>query len=195
MRLAAGGAFVMFRNRIAFESGDGSGNMSADFLSEQSGPIEPHGALAEAPRTLASVGMESVARAIPFKIEAGAEAAHLDENHADRSIEPSPAGDRTSFGGRFLGGSHSARSRPAQGPHPSEGRELYRLAVETCPSGMVIADTVGVILMVNCSVERMFRYVRGALLRQSVDILVPELLRPLHVGRSVGFHTVLSLFR
>jgi PAS domain S-box-containing protein len=49
---------------------------------------------------------------------------------------------------------------------------------------MIIADSIGAIVMVNRSVERMFGYGPGALLGRPVDILVPQRFRPLHVGRS-----------
>jgi len=65
--------------------------MSADCLNELRGLIEPHGALAEASHTLASVGMARVARTIPFEIDASAEPALLDESHADGSVDRSQA--------------------------------------------------------------------------------------------------------
>jgi PAS domain S-box-containing protein len=58
---------------------------------------------------------------------------------------------------------------------------LFELAVETCPNGMLMTDGAGKILIVNNEIERMFGYRRGELVGQSVDILVPEGMRTRHV--------------
>ncbi len=59
--------------------------------------------------------------------------------------------------------------------------EMFRLAVEACPSGMVMIDRDGKIVMVNTEIENQFGYARGELIGQLVDILVPERLRAQHV--------------
>jgi PAS domain S-box-containing protein len=51
--------------------------------------------------------------------------------------------------------------------------EMFRQAVESCPSGMVMADSAGRIVLVNGEIERMFGYRRGELIGQSVDMIVP----------------------
>jgi PAS domain S-box-containing protein len=66
--------------------------------------------------------------------------------------------------------------------NPQECDGSFRLAVETCRSGMVVADATGTIQMVNRSAERMFGYEPGALLGQLIDVFVPDRLRPLHMG-------------
>jgi len=58
--------------------------------------------------------------------------------------------------------------------------EKFRLAVEACPSGMVMVDRAGIITLVNAETERLFGYSRQELIGQSVDILVPPRLRPGH---------------
>lgn len=55
--------------------------------------------------------------------------------------------------------------------------ETFRLAVEACPSGMVMVNPSGKIAMVNAEVERLFGYGRDELLGQPVDMLLPERLR------------------
>jgi len=62
----------------------------------------------------------------------------------------------------------------------SVAAELFRLAVEACPSGMVMVDHSGTLVMVNAEIENQFGYTREELIGQSVDILVPERLRPQH---------------
>jgi PAS domain S-box-containing protein len=59
--------------------------------------------------------------------------------------------------------------------------EKFRLAVEACPNGMIMIDSVGKIVMVNAEIERSFGYQREELIGQTVDILVPVRLNPQHV--------------
>jgi PAS domain S-box-containing protein len=56
----------------------------------------------------------------------------------------------------------------------------FRLAVEACPSGMVMVDAAGQIVMVNAKIEQMFGYSRQELIGQGVDILVPTRFRDRH---------------
>lgn len=58
--------------------------------------------------------------------------------------------------------------------------EKFRVAVESCPSGMVMIDATGTILLVNVETEKLFGYQRGELIGQSVDILVPPRFRGQH---------------
>ena len=59
--------------------------------------------------------------------------------------------------------------------------EKFKLAVEACPSGMIMADSAGRIVMANSEIVRMFGYRREELIGQSVDILLPESLRAQHL--------------
>ncbi|MGY3452150.1 ATP-binding protein [Bradyrhizobium sp. USDA 4353] len=52
--------------------------------------------------------------------------------------------------------------------------EMFRLAVEACPNGMLMIDAEGRISMVNNEIERQFGYTRQELIGQPVDMLVPE---------------------
>jgi len=65
--------------------------------------------------------------------------------------------------------------------------ELFRLAVEACPSGMMMVDHHGKIVMVNTEIERQFGFTRGELIGQAVDMLVPERLRTQHERHRHGF--------
>jgi PAS domain S-box-containing protein len=58
--------------------------------------------------------------------------------------------------------------------------EKFKLAVEACPSGMLMADGAGRVVMVNTAVEEMFGYKREDLVGQSIEIIVPERLRTQH---------------
>src|SRR5579862_7675491 len=58
--------------------------------------------------------------------------------------------------------------------------EIVRLAVEACPSGMIVTDAAGNIVLVNAEVERLFGYERDDLYGKSIDILVPAAARSDH---------------
>lgn len=58
--------------------------------------------------------------------------------------------------------------------------QLFRSAVESSPSGMIIVDASGSIMLVNKETERLFGYTREELLGQSIEILVPERFRSYH---------------
>lgn len=64
----------------------------------------------------------------------------------------------------------------------------FRAAVESSPSGMVMVDAAGKIVLVNREVERLFGYSREELLGRSVDTLVPERFRRSHPGNRAGFY-------
>jgi len=58
--------------------------------------------------------------------------------------------------------------------------EMFRLAVEACPSGMLMTDSSGKMVMVNTEIERQFGYRREELVGQPVEILVPQRLQSEH---------------
>lgn len=59
----------------------------------------------------------------------------------------------------------------------SAAEERFRLAVESCPSGMVMTNEAGIIVLVNTETERLFGYQRDELIGRTMEILVPERLR------------------
>lgn len=67
------------------------------------------------------------------------------------------------------------------------GEEKFRVAVESCPNGMIMSDADGRIVMVNSEIERLFGYRREELIGSSIDILVPERLRRQHLHHRNGF--------
>jgi len=67
----------------------------------------------------------------------------------------------------------------------SLGQDAFRLVVEAAPSGMIIVDHAGTILLVNAQIERMFGYSRDELVGQTIETLVPHRFRsrhPVHRG-------------
>jgi len=65
--------------------------------------------------------------------------------------------------------------------------EKFKLAVEACPNGMVMADHIGRIVMVNAEVERLFGYRGQELIDQPIDVLLPERLRAQHARLRVQY--------
>jgi PAS domain S-box-containing protein len=65
--------------------------------------------------------------------------------------------------------------------------EKFRLAVDASPSGIIMIDGTGAIVLVNAETERMFGYRREELLGQPADMLVPAALRGRHSQHRLGF--------
>ncbi len=68
-----------------------------------------------------------------------------------------------------------------------KSQEQMRNLLETAPDAMVIIDQTGHITLVNRQTERLFGYDRDELIRQPVEILVPERLRDRHLGHRTGY--------
>lgn len=65
--------------------------------------------------------------------------------------------------------------------------QRLRAAVESSPSGLLMTDALGRIVLVNREVERLFGYSREELLGQSVESLVPGRFHRAHVAFRAGF--------
>ncbi|MGD0023907.1 MAG: PAS domain S-box protein [Xanthobacteraceae bacterium] len=63
----------------------------------------------------------------------------------------------------------------------------FRLAVEAAPSGMVLADSDGRIVLVNGPAEKLFGYRRDELVGRKVEMLVPERFRGTHLRFRSGY--------
>jgi len=71
------------------------------------------------------------------------------------------------------------RAEAAQADSEARFRQVWSSSVE----GLLVVDPDGLMVLVNPAMERMFGYAPGELSGQSVDILVPEALRPAHAGQ------------
>src|SRR5262245_29246382 len=56
-----------------------------------------------------------------------------------------------------------------------------RAVVEASPSGLLMVDAAGRIVLANREIERMFGYAREELLGRSIEMLVPERYRSRHL--------------
>src|SRR4029453_13151974 len=65
--------------------------------------------------------------------------------------------------------------------------QRFQLVVEAAPSGFVMVDQAGRMVLVNSQTEKMFGYTRDELLGHPVEMLVPERLRKQHAQYRAGF--------
>jgi two-component system sensor kinase FixL len=65
--------------------------------------------------------------------------------------------------------------------------EKFRLAVEASPSGILLVDQSGQIVLVNSHIEKLFGYGREELMGHSVEILVPERFAARHPEHRAKF--------
>jgi len=86
----------------------------------------------------------------------------------------------------FIDRALSMTSETAE-PNSSLSEERLRLVVEAAPSGMIMVDELGRVVLVNSQVERMFGYSREELLGESIDLLVPSSVRAKHPCQRAGF--------
>lgn len=63
----------------------------------------------------------------------------------------------------------------------------FRALLEAAPDAVVIANTQGLIELVNVQAERLFGYPRDRLIGQPIEVLVPERFRGHHVGYRDAF--------
>jgi two-component system, LuxR family, sensor kinase FixL len=68
-----------------------------------------------------------------------------------------------------------------------QAEELFQLATEASPSGTVLIDHQGRILLVNAHAEKLFGYARDELIGKSVEILIPERFAHAHASDRANF--------
>ena len=69
----------------------------------------------------------------------------------------------------------------------TRAEERFRLVVEASPSGIVLMNGEGRVVLVNAETERLFGYTREELTGQPVEMLVPERFRGDHPAYRAGF--------
>jgi PAS domain S-box-containing protein len=67
--------------------------------------------------------------------------------------------------------------------------ELFHLATEASPSGTVLVDHEGKIVLVNAHIEELFGYPRDELIGKGVEVLVPERFGGSHATDRTSFFT------
>jgi PAS domain S-box-containing protein len=69
-----------------------------------------------------------------------------------------------------------------------ESEQRFRNAVEAAPSGMIMIDREGRIVLSNAQAEKLFGYARGEMVGQKIEMLVPERFRGGHPDHRRGYH-------
>ncbi|MGE5213976.1 MAG: PAS domain S-box protein [Nitrospirota bacterium] len=88
--------------------------------------------------------------------------------------------DAKGTGNRVLGVSMDITER-------KQAEELFHLATEASPSGTVLINHEGQIVLVNAHAETLFGYTRDELIGKGVEILVPERFRESHAAQRAKF--------
>jgi PAS domain S-box-containing protein len=107
---------------------------------------------------------------------------HKDGSQRNLSLNVSPIIKRN---GTPIGVLVIARDTTEQ-KRAEAGAAQMRLAIESAPNGIVMADERGVITMVNAQIERMFGYDRSEMQGQSIEMLIPQRFRTGHVAQREG---------
>jgi len=68
-------------------------------------------------------------------------------------------------------------------------QELFRLAIEAAPTGMLMVNKDGRITLINEQIEKLFGYERSELINQPLEILVPQRFKARHPGFRDSFFT------
>jgi PAS domain S-box-containing protein len=68
-----------------------------------------------------------------------------------------------------------------------EAEQRFRLALEGAPTGMIMVDERGTIVLVNAHIEELFGYGREELVGRPIEMLIPERFREQHPGHRAGF--------
>ncbi len=69
-----------------------------------------------------------------------------------------------------------------------ESEQRFRNAVEAAPSGMIMTDGEGRIVLTNAHAERLLGYGREEMVGQAIEMLVPERFRGHHPSDRRGYH-------
>lgn len=111
-----------------------------------------------------------------------------DGRRLDVSLSVSPV---ASASGRLVGASSVARDIADR----KRAEALFHGAVEASPSGMLLVDRGGAIVLINRETERLFGYSREEIVGQPVEILVPEAARAKHPSLRAAFSAQPALRR
>jgi PAS domain S-box-containing protein len=85
----------------------------------------------------------------------------------------------------ILGAAMGGRRRVEENLRKSEGRS--RAFLESAGEGILIVDRPGRIMYANVKIEPMFGYRRDELLEQTVEVLLPDRFRAVHLGHRAAY--------
>jgi PAS domain S-box-containing protein len=65
--------------------------------------------------------------------------------------------------------------------------DRFKEVIESVPSGLIMVNTDGNIVLFNRQAEQIFGYLRGEVIGRPMEVLLPERFRSAHVGMRQGF--------
>ena len=87
----------------------------------------------------------------------------------------------------FLLGTRLSQSVGEMGIDRKPTRDEFRMLFESAPNGVLVVDSIGLMVLANERLERKFGYSRGELIGQPVEMLVPERFRNGHLSLRRAF--------
>jgi PAS domain S-box-containing protein len=138
----------------------------------------------DAPRLMQHMQAALAAHA-PVKLKARFRSAEGDYRVLDTDARP-----RFSTNGEFLGmiGVNTDVTERELADHAlRQSEERFRLAVEAAPSGMLMTDGAGRIVMANANAEKLFGYTREELQGKPIELLVPDRFKATHPAYREGY--------
>jgi PAS domain S-box-containing protein len=107
------------------------------------------------------------------------------------SVPTDASGEISILARAFAGMASDVRSKTAELSREIEERKLaedkFRMAIDASPSGQIMIDGNGAIVLVNAEIERVFGYTREELIGQPVEILVPPDQRGSHAQHRTAY--------
>jgi PAS domain S-box-containing protein len=87
----------------------------------------------------------------------------------------------------FIGLAHDITERQQAETALRVSEERFRQFIESAPIAAIICDPDGRIILVNREAEKLFDYERDGLIGQSIEALVPEILKEAHIQHREDF--------
>ena len=113
----------------------------------------------------------------------------FDSVHAEKTWRPEIIDLLKIFGEIVL----NARARKLGETALRNSDERFRALLESAPDAMVIIDHAGRIDLVNAQAEKLFGYLRGEMIGQPIELLVPEKLRASHARDRANYSAMPKL--
>jgi PAS domain S-box-containing protein len=79
----------------------------------------------------------------------------------------------------------TTRQADQEAVHRSEAR--FRGLIESAPDAVIVTDRTGTIVIANAQTKNLFGFEREELIGKPIETLVPERLRPAHIGHRIAY--------
>lgn len=89
--------------------------------------------------------------------------------------------------GRMIGRFWSVSREVAWVPQPTHSDEIQKSALAQAEGAALVVDESGIVLFASDQASRMLKYGPGEIAGQSVELLMPERFRLMHIGHRLRF--------